>query len=54
LITIQAARGVPSHFNYSSTLNATVFMAMAAMVGVFTVGAIIVGLVLARRNLEGW
>lgn len=53
LIVFQAARGVMSHFNYSTPLNATIFTVMAAFTGVFAIAALIVGVVLARRRLEG-
>ena len=53
LITMQAARGVMSHFNYSTPFDATVFRAMAAGTGVFAIAALIVGVVLARRRLHG-
>jgi hypothetical protein len=36
LITLQAARGVPSHFNNSSPLNAVVFGIMGSMIAVNT------------------
>lgn len=53
LIVLQAARGVMSHFNYSTPLNATIFSLMAAFTGIFAIAALIVGVVLARRKLEG-
>jgi hypothetical protein len=51
LITAQSIRGRASHFNNQTTLDATIFQAMAAGVGVFTLGGVIVGSVLARRQL---
>jgi hypothetical protein len=51
LITLQAFRGVPSHFNYTTTFDGTVFQAMAAGVGVFSVVTLLAGVILARRNL---
>ncbi|MCC4908611.1 hypothetical protein [Microbacterium sp. cx-59] len=53
LITMQAARGVMSHFNYSTPFDGAVFRAMAAGTGIFAIAALIVGVVLARRRLEG-
>ena len=51
LITMQAFRGVASHFNYTTVLDGAVYSAMAAGVGVFSVVAVIAGLLLARENL---
>ena len=53
LITMQAARGVMSHFNYATTFDGTVFRVMAAGTGLFALGALIVGFVLARHRLHG-
>ena len=53
LIVMQAARGVMSHFNYSTVFDGTVFRVMAALTGVFALAALIVGVVLARRRLKG-
>ena len=51
LITLQAFRGVASHFNYATVFDGTVYSVMAASIGVFAVVAVIAGLVLARQNL---
>jgi hypothetical protein len=51
LITAQSFRGRASHFNNETVLDAAIFQAMAAGVGVFTIGGIIVGAVLARKRL---
>lgn len=53
LISFQAARGVPSHFNYSSVLDTAVFQAMAAGVGTFAVVIALTAVLIARRNLGG-
>jgi hypothetical protein len=53
LITMQAARGVMSHFNYSTIFDGWVFRAMAAGTGIFAIAALVVGVVLARRRLTG-
>ena len=53
LIVMQAARGVMSHFNYSTPFDATVFSLMAAFTGVFALAALIIGVVIARRRLDG-
>lgn len=53
LITMQAARGVMSYSNYATTLDGTVFRVMAAGTGLFAIGALIVGFVLARHRLHG-
>ena len=53
LITMQAARGVMLHFNFATTLAGTVLRVMAAGTGLFAIGALIVGFVLARHRLHG-
>jgi hypothetical protein len=53
LIVMQASRGVMSHFNYTTPFDATVFTAMAAGTGVFAIAGLIVGVVIARRRLQG-
>lgn len=53
LITLQASRGVASHFNYTTVLNGTVFTVMAAGVGTFSLVVLLAGVVLARRDLGG-
>lgn len=51
LITMQASRGVASHFNFTTAFDGAVFNAMAAGVGVFSVVTLVAGVILARRDL---
>jgi hypothetical protein len=51
LIFLQSVRGEASHFNNTTSFNASVYRGMAAGVGIFAVAGLIVGFVLARKRL---
>jgi hypothetical protein len=52
-IVIQAARGVPSHYNVSSTLNALIFtsMALAIVCNTVAMAGLLIGALSSRPNL---
>ncbi|HET6281910.1 MAG TPA: ABA4-like family protein [Polyangia bacterium] len=58
IITIQAARGVASHFNVASTLNTVLFSAMGIGIVIFTIAIGYVAFVAFRQQFEdralGW
>jgi hypothetical protein len=51
LIFLQSVRGEASHFNNTTAFNAAVYRGMAAGVGAFSLAGLIVGFLMARKNL---
>ena len=52
LITVQAARGVPSHFNTQTALDSMLFNLMGASIVSAWVATLVLALLLARPRLE--
>lgn len=51
LIFLQSLRGETSHFNNTTSFNASVYRGMAAGVGIFALAGVVVGLLMARKNI---
>jgi hypothetical protein len=52
LITAQAARGVPSHFNTGTPRDSMVFYVMGGSIGIVWIATLVLALVLVRQQLD--